>query len=192
MGKMERKASPRSRTKSHGEHWTGKNQDLLKEYFPRPRIRVLACVSSGLSPYCRWASSCCGLTTHSFPKGCVCCGLSHRWFLLTSYMSRSKGATSGSVVVKVTQLCPTLCDSTACRQPGSSVYGILQARILEWVAMPLSKKKVIFPIQGSNPGLPHCRRILYHLSHQGNETITRILGLWVCYFDWKRHTWCLL
>ena len=26
----------------------------------------------------------------------------------------------------------------------------------------------IFPIQGSNPGLPHCRRILYHLSHQGS------------------------
>ena len=26
----------------------------------------------------------------------------------------------------------------------------------------------IFPIQGLNPGLPHCRRILYHLSHQGS------------------------
>ena len=26
----------------------------------------------------------------------------------------------------------------------------------------------IFPTQGSNPGLPHCRRILYHLSHQGS------------------------
>ena len=34
MEKMEKKACPRSRTKSHGEHWTGKNQDLLKEYFP--------------------------------------------------------------------------------------------------------------------------------------------------------------
>ena len=28
--------------------------------------------------------------------------------------------------------------------------------------------QVIFPIQGSNPGLPHCRQILYHLSHQGS------------------------
>ena len=27
----------------------------------------------------------------------------------------------------------------------------------------------IFPIQGSNPGLPHCRWILYHLSHQGRS-----------------------
>ena len=29
----------------------------------------------------------------------------------------------------------------------------------------------IFPIQGSNPGLPHCRQILYHLSHQGSPVI---------------------
>ena len=29
----------------------------------------------------------------------------------------------------------------------------------------------IFPTQGSNPGLPHCRRILYHLSHQGSPRI---------------------
>ena len=28
----------------------------------------------------------------------------------------------------------------------------------------------IFPTQGSNPGLPHCRRILYHLSHQGSPS----------------------
>ena len=34
------------------------------------------------------------------------------------------------------QLCPTLCDPMDCCLPGSSVHGILQARILEWVAMP--------------------------------------------------------
>ena len=32
--------------------------------------------------------------------------------------------------------CPTLCDPMDCSPPGSSVPGILQARILEWVAMP--------------------------------------------------------
>ena len=37
---------------------------------------------------------------------------------------------------------------TVCSPPGSSVHGILQARILEWVAMPSSKG--IFPTQGSN------------------------------------------
>ena len=36
----------------------------------------------------------------------------------------------------VVQSCPTLCNSTDCSLPGSSVHGILQAKILEWVAMP--------------------------------------------------------
>ena len=40
--------------------------------------------------------------------------------------------------------------------------GILQARILDWVAMPSSR--VISPTQGLNSGLPHCRWILHHLS----------------------------
>ena len=38
-----------------------------------------------------------------------------------------------------TQLCPTLCDSMECSPPGSSVHGILQARILGWCAMPFSR-----------------------------------------------------
>ena len=42
-------------------------------------------------------------------------------------------------VVLVTQLCPILCDPTDCTLPGSSVYGILQARILEWIAIPFSR-----------------------------------------------------
>ena len=37
------------------------------------------------------------------------------------------------------QLCPSLCDPVDYGQPGSSVQGILQARILEWVAMPFSR-----------------------------------------------------
>ena len=42
-------------------------------------------------------------------------------------------------IVLVTQLCPTLCDPTDCNPPGSSVHGILQTRILEWVAISFSK-----------------------------------------------------
>ena len=41
--------------------------------------------------------------------------------------------------VKVTQLCLTLCDPIDYSLPGSSIYGILQARILELVAVPLSR-----------------------------------------------------
>ena len=39
----------------------------------------------------------------------------------------------------VTQSCPTLCDPMDCSLPGSSVHGIFQARILEWVAISFSR-----------------------------------------------------
>ena len=40
----------------------------------------------------------------------------------------------------VAQSCLTLCDPMDCSPPGSSIHGILQARILEWVAMPCSRR----------------------------------------------------
>jgi len=43
------------------------------------------------------------------------------------------------VAVKVAQSCPTLCDPVDYNPPGNSVHGILQARILKWVAMPFSR-----------------------------------------------------
>ena len=43
------------------------------------------------------------------------------------------------VKVSVTQSCPTLCNPMSCSPPASSLHGILQARILEWVAIPFSK-----------------------------------------------------
>ena len=39
---------------------------------------------------------------------------------------------------EVAQSCPTLCDPVDCSPPGSSVHGILQARVLEWVAISFS------------------------------------------------------
>ena len=39
----------------------------------------------------------------------------------------------------VAQSCPILCNPTDCSPPGSSVHGILQARILEWVTIPFSR-----------------------------------------------------
>ena len=41
--------------------------------------------------------------------------------------------------VLVIQSCPTLCKPMDCNLPGSSIYGILQARILEWFAIPFSR-----------------------------------------------------
>ena len=67
---------------------------------------------------------------------------------------------------EVAQLCLTLCNPVHCSLPGSSIHGTFQARVLEWVAIFLLQW--IFPTQGSNLGLPHCRQTLYHLSHQGS------------------------
>ena len=111
--------------------------------------------------------------------------------------------------VKFAHLCPPLCDPM-----DYTVYGILLARTLEWVAFPFSRGlpnpgikpgspslqadslpaepqgkpkntgvgslallQGIFPTQGSNPGLPHCRLFLYQLSHKGSPRILE----WVAY-----------
>ena len=57
---------------------------------------------------------------------------------------------------KSLQSCPILCDPMDYSPPGSSVHGVLQARILEWVAIPSSKG--FFPVQGLNLGLLYCMR----------------------------------
>ena len=82
------------------------------------------------------------------------------------YELKMKGDKHCLFMATLTQSCPTLCDSMDCSHQAPLSMGILQARILERVAMPSSWG--IFPTQGSNPGFPHCRWILYHLSHQGS------------------------
>ena len=50
--------------------------------------------------------------------------------------AQQSGPTQCCVCVLRHPLCPSLCDPVDCSLPGSSVHGILQARILEWAAMP--------------------------------------------------------
>ena len=61
------------------------------------------------------------------------------------------------------QSCPTLCDPMDCSPPGFSVHGFFQARILEWVAIPFSRRSS-WPRDWT---LASCigRQIPYHLSH---------------------------
>ena len=61
----------------------------------------------------------------------------------------------------------TLCNPKGCSQPGSFVYGILQARIMEWVA-------ISFLTQGLNQGVLNWRQILYPLSHWGSLSIITV------------------
>ena len=83
------------------------------------------------------------------------------------------------------QLCPTLCDSVDHSPPGSSVHGILQARIVEWVVMPFSRVSFWSRNQTSISYIS-CfgRRVLYHEWHPGSPyyASTRYLSLW---WTWK-------
>ena len=72
--------------------------------------------------------------------------------------------------VNVTQSCPTLCnpmDYTNRWNSPDQKTGVGSLSLLQG----------IFPTQGSNPGLPHCRRVLYQLSHKGSPRILE----WVAY-----------
>ena len=69
------------------------------------------------------------------------------------------------VLCLVAQSCPTLCDPMDCSPPGFSVHGDSPGKNTGVGCHALLQG--ISPTQGSNPGLPHCRRILYHLNHQG-------------------------
>ena len=95
------------------------------------------------------------------------------------------------VCVLVAQSCLTLCNPIDCSSPGSSVHGILQARILEWVAFPFSRGSSQPRDQSWGSSQPrdqswvssglcrgdslHCRQILYCLSHR--EALPKLLLL---------------
>ena len=68
---------------------------------------------------------------------------------------------------KSLQLRILYCDPMDRTLQGSSIHGISQARVLEWVAISFYQR--IFPTQGSNPGLLPCKKTIYHLSHQGRQ-----------------------
>jgi len=73
-----------------------------------------------------------------------------------------------AVLCLVAQSCLTLCDPVDCSLSGSSVHGDSPGKNTGVGCHALLQG--IFPTQGLNPGLSHCRQILYHLSHQGSPT----------------------
>ena len=75
--------------------------------------------------------------------------LDQRLYLVILQSARSEKVCVWMCVL-VTQSYPTLCDPTDCSPQGSSVRGILQARILEWVAIPFSNERVYFPMNLTN------------------------------------------
>ena len=83
------------------------------------------------------------------------------------------------VKVLVTQLCPTLCDPRDYSPPGSSVHGILQAKVLEWVAISSSRRSswprdqtCISFVSCFGRQVPHCECHLgNHSAFSGNRTM---------------------
>ena len=63
----------------------------------------------------------------------------------------------------IAQLCPTVCNPMDCSPPGSSVHGDSLCKNTGVGCHDFLQR--ILPTQGLNPGLLHCRRIPYHLSH---------------------------
>ena len=94
-------------------------------------------LSFGGLPYCRWCS---WLPSFAFliskdrllPKYALAAVVSPPGLCCLSEQS-------WGLEVLVAQLCPTLCYPVDCSPPDSSVHGTLQARILEWVAIPFSR-----------------------------------------------------
>ena len=96
------------------------------------------------------------------------------WLVTTS--STWEALTGICAVLRlVAQSCPTLCDPMDCSPPGSSVLRDSPGKNTGVGCHALLQR--IFPIQGSYPGLLHCRQILYCLSHHGRPRILE----WVIY-----------
>ena len=109
------------------------------------------------------------LSCNSFPFFCLHLHLCQTWVVVTDQLAKANWMTApacshlifiSTIFIIISMLllfgclsCPTLCDPMDCSPRGSSVPGILQARILEWVAMSFSR--------GSFP----TRRLNLHLLH---------------------------
>ena len=79
-----------------------------------------------------------------------------------------------SLFSEVTQSCPTLCNCMDCSPAVSSIHGIFQARILEWVDLP-SSREPSQPRDRTHVSYVSCigTRVLYHQCHLGSPGHTR-------------------
>ena len=93
------------------------------------------------------------------------------------------GSRSSAVLCVVTQSCQTLCNPMDCSPPSSSVHGDSPGKNTGVGCHALLQG--IFPTTGLNPGIAHCRQILYHLSHQSNPKILE----WVAYSFSRGSCW---
>ena len=102
------------------------------------------------------------ITVHMLGQIIVCrrelCCAFVEWLAASWHLSaRCQNWMSCAVLCLVAQLCPTLCNPTGYSLPGSSVHGDSPGENTGVGCHALLQG--VFPPQGSNPGLPHCRQI---------------------------------
>ena len=103
---------------------------------------------------------------HNIEQSFLCYTIGPCWLKFLFFMLKGRPSLlrPSRVHAKSLQLCSALCDPMDCSLTDSPVHGTLQARILEWIAMPFSSG--IFLTQGLNARLLHRRQILYHQATQ--------------------------
>ena len=79
------------------------------------------------------------INTLNFSKFHTVLDLNRVWWNLFSVKLHQEIQICEVKVCEVAQSCPTVCDPTDCSLPGSSIHGIFQARVLEWVAISFSR-----------------------------------------------------
>ena len=121
-----------------------------------PGVLVAAC---GLN-----RSVACGILVPRMTRDRTRVPCTGRWIL--NHWTTKEVLVCVCVCMLVVQLCPTLCDPMDSSPPGSSVHGDSPGKNTGVGYHALLQG--ILPTQGSNPGLLHCRRILYHLRYQGS------------------------
>ena len=108
------------------------------------------------------------------------------WWAAVHWVAQSRtwlkqlSSSSSSMNSKSLQLCLTLCDSVDCSLPDSPVHGILQAKILEWVAGP-SFRGSSWPRDPTHVSCISCidRWILYHQHHLGSPCLILFPVIWM-------------
>ena len=118
---------------------------LTKSRYPKLRNLALLCVWADAGVWAHWPHS---LHRHLSSLGPASCIFSppeflsvhcREWLWLMATGLQVLFFLRVFVCASVAQSCLTLCDPMDCSSPGFSAHGILQARTLEWVAMPLSR-----------------------------------------------------
>ena len=155
-----------------GASWEGHHEPLAHTVRSQGRVGSVRSGSEGPAPpgQCQKDRSCsCPLQTVASHSS-SCCPGAEPWKPAVKELS-------GCLSAQLLQSCPTPCDPVDCSSPGSSVHGILQATILEWVAMPSSGgsshpgMKLMSPVlQGHSlltepPGKPEKLRAVVKYSH---------------------------